>query len=341
MSIELQATGSPPRSAGKVSNDAAGLLAEEEGWTRDDADEVKTNEEDTAAAASPPRSRLASPWLPDAPQRCGGSAVKSLKARVRLAKFLVLSWVLIVCGHAFIRAHNSERKWERDPNYSIDDFHSLDLHSCALDALCYFIVGRWWKRKGVDRWNVFAPMVLGLILFSAVGAADIAHYSISLFAIKCLWPPAVVVAAAVLCIAVIVIVCLHVRAAWRDGILLGRCIEIAATALIFVLPVFRDPSFHLHHWYWTWLIGMHANQDAWWSQAASAFLWGGYLNGIAAYGRDDLLGCKRSFYAGANQHCGYLDCYYESHYTSQNATIPAKPPFVDAPDWRTCEGMAP
>ena len=82
-------------------------------------------------------------------------------------------------------------------------------------------------------------MVLGLILFSAVGA-DIAHYSISLFAIKCLWPPAVVVAAAALCIAVIVIVCLHVRAAWRDGILLGRCIEIAATALIFVLPVFRD-----------------------------------------------------------------------------------------------------
>ena len=127
-------------------------------------------------------------------------------------------------------------------------------------------------------------MVLGLILFSAVGAADIAHYSISLFAIKCLWPPAVVAAAAVLCIAVIVIVCLHVRAAWRDGLLLGRCIEIAATALIFVLPVFRDPSFHLHHWYWTWLIGMHANQDAWWSQAAGAFLWGGYLNGIAGHG---------------------------------------------------------
>ena len=223
----------------------------------------------------------------------------------------------------------------------IRDSHSLDLHSCALDALCYFIVGRWWKRKGVDRWNVFAPMVLGLILFSAVGAADIAHYSISLFAIKCLWPPAVVVAAAVLCIAVIVIVCLHVRAAWRDGLLLGRCIEIAATALIFVLPVFRDPSFHLHHWYWTWLIGMHANQDAWWSQAAGAFLWGGYLNGIAAYGRDDLLGCKRSFYAGANQHCGYLDCYYESHYVNQNATIPSKPPFLDAPDWRTCEGAAP
>ena len=109
MSIELERS-HPPSTPGK--SDAAGLLAEEEGWTRDDADEVKTNEEDTAAAASPPRSRLASPWLPDAPQRCGGSAVKSLKARIRLAKFLVLSWVLIVCGHAFIRSHKSERKWD-------------------------------------------------------------------------------------------------------------------------------------------------------------------------------------------------------------------------------------
>ena len=98
MSIELK-TSPPPSTPGKVS-DAAGLLAEEEGWTRDDADEMKTSEPATESAANPPRSRLASPWLPDAPQRCGGGAVKSLKARIRLAKFLVLSWVLIVCGHA-------------------------------------------------------------------------------------------------------------------------------------------------------------------------------------------------------------------------------------------------
>ena len=97
-----------PARSGSKSTDAAGLLEEGE-----DYEEVKISE---PAPASPPLLRLASPWLPDAPQRCGGSAVKSLKARVRLAKFLVLSWVLIVCGHAFIRAHNSERKWERDPN---------------------------------------------------------------------------------------------------------------------------------------------------------------------------------------------------------------------------------
>ena len=90
--------------------------------------------------------------------------------------------------------------------------------------------------------------------------------------------------------------------------------------MIFVLPVCRNSSFHVHHWYWTWLIGMHANHDAWWSQAAGAFLWGGYINGIArrgagrvsirpesslsaqaAWGRDDVLGCERSLYGAVDQ----------------------------------------
>ena len=99
MSIELQERSPPPSTPGGKVSDAAGLLAEEEGWSRDDADEVKTSEPVAEATASPSRSRLASPWLPDAPQRCGGSAVKT---RIRLAKFLVLSWVLIVCGYAFM-----------------------------------------------------------------------------------------------------------------------------------------------------------------------------------------------------------------------------------------------
>ena len=261
--------------------DDIGLLAEEGKVVSGQVDAEQTSG-DLAGAPLPassgarPLRRLTTPWLPD-----GDRAVKS---RIRLAKFLALSWVLVVCGHAFIRSHKSERRWERDPNYSLGDFHSLDLHACALDALCFFVVGRWWRRRGVDRWNVFAPLVSGLCLFSAVGAVDVAHQSISLFAIKCVWPASVVAAATLLTVVILLVVVLHVRAAWRDGLLLGRCVEIAATFLVFVLPVFRDPSFHLHHWYWTWLIGMHANQDAWWSQAASAFLWGGYLNGIAGHG---------------------------------------------------------
>ena len=59
MSIELQDRSPPPSTPGKAS-DAAGLLAEEEGWSRDDADEVKTSEPVAEATASPASSRLAS-----------------------------------------------------------------------------------------------------------------------------------------------------------------------------------------------------------------------------------------------------------------------------------------
>ena len=94
--------------------------------------------------------------------------------------------------------------------------------------------------------------------------------------------------------------------------------------VIFVLPVCRNSSFHVHHWYWTWLIGMHANRDCWWSTAAGAFLWGGYLNGVAAWGRDDVLGCERSLYAAVDQGCPFVS-------TRRVAAAD-----VSAPDWRTC-----
>ena len=99
--------------------------------------------------------------------------------------------------------------------------------------------------------------------------------------------------------------------------------------MIFVLPVCRNSSFHVHHWYWSWLVGMHANHDAWWSQAAGAFLWGGYINGIAAWGRDDVLGCERSLYAAVDQRCPFVS-------TRRVAAAD-----VSAPDWRTCSPAPP
>ena len=193
---------------------------------------------------------------------------------------------------------------------------------------------------GVDRASVLVPALAGIYIFSAVGGRW--HYSISLFSIKCLWPPTLVAAALLIVGVVVMFVVLHAVAFYRDGVLLGRCVEVAAAAAIFVLPVCREPSLHVHHWYWSWLVGMHANHDAWWSQAAGAFLWGGYINGIAhrgagrvstgpesslsaqaAWGRDDVLGCERSLYGAVDQRCPFVD----------GARRIAE---ISAPDWRTC-----
>ncbi len=143
---------------------------------------------------------------------------------------------------------------------TVKDLHTFDLAAVALDALCYFVVGRWWQKPGADRASVLVPALAGIYVFSAVGGRW--HYSISLFSIKCLWPPSLVAAALLIVGVVAFVVVLHAVAFYRDGVLLGRCVEVAATAMIFVLPVCRNSSFHVHHWYWTWLIGLHQRHRA-------------------------------------------------------------------------------
>jgi len=48
------------------------------------------------------------------------------------------------------------------------------------------------------------------------------------------------------------------------------------------------------------------------------------INGIAAWGRDDVLGCERSLYAAVDQGCPFVS-------TRRVAAAD-----VSAPDWRTC-----
>mmetsp|Transcript_21871 Transcript_21871/g.67362 ORF Transcript_21871/g.67362 Transcript_21871/m.67362 type:complete len:330 (+) Transcript_21871:1583-2572(+) len=281
---------------------------------------------------------VAAPLVPDAPTLFG----RTLPApHVRLAKFFALSYVLLLATHAWIRAHGNARKWERDADYSLADFHLLDLDACAGDVLWFFVVGRWWRRPGVDSINFLAPAALGIYVFSKSGSVKMTHHSISLYAIHCEWPAAVTLAATLLLLLVVALVVAHVVRAWRDRLLAGRLVEIAATVAVFWLPRFRDPNFHLHHWFWTWFVGMHANQDAWWSVASSAFLWGGYVNGVGAWGRDDVLGCRRSFAAAIDQGCGFMECYADQHGAGPNATLPKPPRFADAPSWRHCTGDAP
>jgi len=286
---------------------------------------------DEAAAAAPSRWRcLTQPLTPD--------TWRFLPTEhVRLLKFMLVSYALVVATHAFIRAHASTDKWERDERYSLDEFHLLDLHPCALDALWFFVVGRYWRRNGVDSACFLGPCVLGAYVFSAVGSWPVTHESISLYAIKCVWPRAFVALLGGVVALVLALALLHVWRACKDGLFGGRVAEIACTVLIFWLPRARDSQFHVHHWFLTWFIGQHANQDAWWSVASSGILWGGYVNGVAAWGRDHPLGCKASYYASENQRCGYMECFEHRYYVVHNAT--AMPPPADsfeASDWRHC-----
>lgn len=72
------------------------------------------------------------------------------EAHVKCLKFGLVSYAFLLGSHWWIRSHGNTSRWERDEEYSLAEFHLLDLHPCALDCLWFFVVGRFWKRRGVD-----------------------------------------------------------------------------------------------------------------------------------------------------------------------------------------------
>jgi hypothetical protein len=120
---------------------------------------------------------------------------------------------------------------------------------------------------------------------------------------------------------------MHIYKGFKDGIIFGRLLEFAFTFLIFAYPIGASPFFHFHHWFAAWLVGMHFNQKYWWSYTVLALCFGVYVNGIAGYGRDSLLGCQMAYYNSKQQKCGHLKseetvfCFYEELPTGYNTSV--------------------
>ena len=221
------------------------------------------------------------------------------KTQVRFVKFMLLSYLIIVLLHAMIRGLD----YENDSSLTLSAFHTFDLHSCALDAVVFFVVGRMHERPGIDSLSFILPVLLGGWFFSAMTEWSWARHNVSAHQIMCEWPTElfIFVFCGLSCIGFSVFK--HVQYGWRDGILVSRFCEFGATFVVFVLPTANDPFYQFHHWFATWLVGMHLNQNYWWSRVSMALFWGVYLNGIAVYGRDSILGCKSAYYNSEQQKC--------------------------------------
>jgi hypothetical protein len=278
---------------------------------------------------------LNSKSLPDNQFSAFGYDVVDGPAFVKFLKFLTLTYISFFIVYGFVRWVD----WENDEFYKIEYFWKFDNGFVVVDALFFFIVGRLNRKGGVDHLAWFLPVMASTLLSSGFTRLDFMQHSISRYEMKCLWPPALWVFAifAVTLVASSVIV--HVRRIVLAGKLLEKILEIAFCIVFFVVPYISSPFFHFHHWYAGWLFGMHFNLDVWWSRVTMAFCWGMYINGIAVYGRDPILGCEYSFYVSAMQGCSYMKCYDQgisegagnegSNYTG--VVTPFEPL-----DWRTC-----
>lgn len=202
----------------------------------------------------------------------------------------------------------------------------------------YFVIGRLFRQKGVDRLiPCIIPMMVGCIFPSLINEWKIFQYSFSMFEIMCRWPAQLFIAIAVGLILVVSLVYLHIRTFYIQGVLLSRFLELIIIMSIIVCPNARDPNFHIHHWFAAWLIGMLANSNESWSLATLCFAWGYYINGIAVYGRDPILGCAYSFYTSTNANCKYMQCFVDkvaTNLTGNTTTVYYR--FIP-PDWRTCK----
>lgn len=272
-------------------------------------------------------------FISDGSYRLRGLPLLDGVESMRLTKFTFWSIALILIVHPFIRWVG----WENDANFTLHDFFLYDFHHVLLDIVVFFFVGRLYKRRGVDSFFPYLiPMFAGSIYPSMLTDVWFLRHSASMYEIVCHWPWQLFAFVFVNIAVVSMVVFLHVKGVMEEGRLVISLLELTAILGLFLLPNVSHPNFHLHHWYFSWLIGMHFNLDAWWSKLTMAFVWGQYLNGIAVYGRDPILTCAYSYYISTDIHCKYMKCNaLPSNHTGGGGGGGGYKPLV-TPNWHNC-----
>ncbi|GMH48981.1 hypothetical protein TrRE_jg9095, partial [Triparma retinervis] len=108
---------------------------------------------------------------------------------------------------------------------------------------------------------------------------------------------------------------------------------ILLTFALFILPQTPDHNFHLHHWLSSWFLGLHCNLPLPYSALVQAFLWGGYVNGVTAWGRGAMLGCEEVYWTGQVNYCDLVPRNWTE--TGDDDDGGGVPPYVPE-NWREC-----
>lgn len=258
-------------------------------------------------------------------QHDGGNAVV-----VKLLKFIILAFGLISLVHVLV-GHFFD---DRDRSLALWHIWVYDGELIVRDCVVFFLVGRMWKKHGVDHLAFVGTALLANLYFESQNYMFFLQHSLTLYEMHCRWPWELWVFVAILIPTIGALVAAHVLRAYQMRILLMKLMEMALCILFFMVPMMPSKYFHLHHWYGGWLLGMHANFDTWWSRFAMAWCFGMYVNGIAVYGRDPVLTCEYAYFLTVDLHCPYVNCYLEALRHPHNNTTPVKE--MIPVDWRNC-----
>jgi hypothetical protein len=230
-------------------------------------------------------------------------------AGVKFFKFVLVSTGCLLLVHFYVRIVGDKR----DDTYGLYEMALFDSNLIVLDLMVFFVVGRLYEQEAVDTLEFVLPTLWSALTQSylATHVRSLQH-SVTRADMACGWTWQMWTLATLGVLPLLLILGgAHVLASIQRGIAMRKGIEALATIAVFLLPyVFSGSAFfHLHHWYYGWLVAMHCNIDVWWSRLARSVFFGLYINGVAIFGRDPIMTCAVTLYQSQNQACPYIEAY--------------------------------
>jgi hypothetical protein len=207
----------------------------------------------------------------------------------------VIRYIKLVCVSLFfmtvMRAvYENIYRMEYQISYSYYEFYQLDFHVVLFELLAFMILGRVHLAPGVDCLAYIFSMFAMAGFFMSL--ATIKTLQISLDAKSMAkWGAGTWIGVIVIIAVVIFLVGSQFYASYKKKILTHYVTVICIEVALLVGPHIGDGTYHLHHWFYGWLLGTCANhEDSCLSRVLQACALSLYLVGIAAYGRDPLAG---------------------------------------------------
>jgi len=183
-----------------------------------------------------------------------------------------------------------------DETYSIRNMILYDSKDITLDIISFYFIGRLYKSSSIDTMEFILPCIITSILqswgSSTSHLSNLVH-SITPQEMKCDWGYSMYFLIFGICIPLLIlIVGLHVKQSIKQqqqqqqqnisstsssssSSSIQKLIEFLLTLIIFLFPYIGNQFFHLHHWYYGWMFGMHCNLGTY-SRSYSGYSNSGY-----------------------------------------------------------------
>ena len=255
-------------------------------------------------------------------------------AAVRFVRLLLTCLVLFTLTRTIVFALDLEH----DRTYGIDAFFRYDVNEVILDLMFLFAAGGMWKKPAADQLGFALLASTNAFMMSIMNQIPALQVSFGLYEMHCRWVFATWCFVAFFgCLSAALLRVHFKHFAETPGVARRAGLQLFVMFVMFWVPHLNDGDFHIHHWFYSWFLACQCNFDPWWSRATQAWFLGGYINGIAVYGRDPLLVCEAAFYRAipGNGNCGFMEMLDRCVLPGTNETVHVT---VNTADWWTCTG---